>query len=60
MTNFKIGDRGKRYEVRYIDTKGNEKVMGWAEDPENLVKVIKLHPTYHSPKVIDRQKGKDK
>lgn len=52
---FKICDKGQRYEVRYKDDEGIERVMGWADESENLVKAIELHPSYHSPRVIDRQ-----
>ena len=52
---FKVADKGQRYEVRYIDGEGIERVMGWADEPKNLVDAIKLHPSFHSPRVIDRQ-----
>ena len=55
---FKVGDKGQRYEVRYKDSEGAEKVMGFADDPELLVEAIELHPSMHSPKVIDRQAAK--
>lgn len=60
---FKVGDKGQRYEVRYTDNEGAEKVMGWAETTEgtdNLSKAIELHPAFHSPKVIDRKAAKSK
>ena len=59
MTNFKTGDKGQRYEVRYKTSLGFERVMGWARTLEgvNIFKIsIKLHPAMHSPRVIDRQK----
>lgn len=62
MTGFKVGDKGQRYEVRYTDTEGTERVMGWAETSEEVAhfkKAIELHPAFHSPKVIDRQKEND-
>ncbi len=58
MTGFNVGDKGQRYEVRYKDNEGNEKVMGWVENQEgvdNYFKCIELHPTFHSPRVIDRK-----
>lgn len=52
-----VGDRGQRYEVRYVDGNGAEKVFGWSEQyPEGFVRSINLHPTMHSPRVIDRQR----
>lgn len=59
MTGFKVGDKRQRYEVRYTDAKGVQRVMGWADDPKNLVEAIELHPSFHSPKVIDRQAKKE-
>lgn len=54
-----IGDRGQRYEVRYLDEDDVEHVFGWTEDPTGgaLVKSIELHPSMHSPRVIDRHKA---
>ena len=52
-----IGDRGQRYEVRYRDIHGNSQVAGWteAENGHPFIKMIELHPTRHSPTIIDRQ-----
>jgi len=52
---FKTGDKGQRYEVRAINATGKEIVIGWADDPKNLVESVILHPSQHSPKIIDRQ-----
>lgn len=50
------GDRGQRYEVRYLDADGSEHVMGWSESyPQNYVDAINAHPSWHSPKVVDRR-----
>jgi len=59
MTGFKIGDKGQRYEMRYKNKNGIEKVMGWVETQkgvDDFFKCINLHPAFHSPRVIDRQK----
>jgi len=56
--HFLTGDNGQRYEVRYKDGGGNEKVAGWTNTPETLTGMIDLHPVFHSPRVIDRE-GKD-
>jgi hypothetical protein len=51
-----IGDKGQRYEVRFTDEDGSEKVMGWSESyPQNYIDAIEAHPAWHSPKVIDRR-----
>ena len=56
---FEVGDKGQRYEVRYSNSEGIEKIVGWTElksDANSMCKGIKLHPAFHSPKIIDRQK----
>lgn len=52
---FKVGDKGQRYEVRCKNAIGDEIVVGWADDPKTLVESVELHPSFHSPKVIDRK-----
>lgn len=51
------GDKGQRYEVRYKDGKGQERVAGWTnrEDGGQLVTMVKMHPVWHSPQVVDRR-----
>jgi len=50
------GDRGQRYELRYLDADGSEHVMGWSEAyPHKYVDAIKKHPSWHSARVIDRR-----
>lgn len=51
------GDQGQRYEVRYADGDGKERVMGWTEaaDGGSLVRSINKHPVWHSPRIIDRR-----
>lgn len=50
------GDEGQRFEVRALDGGGEEFVVGWTNraDGSDLVRVVKLHPVWHSPRVIDR------
>ena len=58
MTGFNVGDKGQRYEVQAKNEVGNIVIIGWGETDEqtaNLVKGVKLHPCFHSPKVIDRK-----
>ena len=57
MTNFQVGDRDQRYEVRAKNSQGKEIVFGWTDcaDGDALVKSINLHPSFHSPRVIDRK-----
>lgn len=54
-----VGDCGQRYEVRYIDDDGDEKVFGWTNEADGgaLVKSITAHPVWHSPRVVDRHAG---
>jgi len=55
-----VGDRGQRYEVR-CKKGGGEVVFGWTdrEDGQPFVRAIELHPVWHSPKVVDRQKKEE-
>lgn len=51
-----VGDRGQRYEVRYLDEDNQERVMGWSESyPQNYLDAINAHPSWHAPYVIDRR-----
>ncbi|MEE9354763.1 MAG: hypothetical protein V3U75_04160 [Methylococcaceae bacterium] len=60
MTKLETGDKGQRYEVRAKNkSDGTERVIGWAENPDNLVKAVKLHPVYNIPNVIDRREIQD-
>lgn len=54
-----VGDRGQRYEVRYFNEDGAEKIFGWTDDPTGgaMVESIKLHPSMSRPRVVDRQPG---
>ena len=50
------GDRGQRYEVRFTDEDGNDKVLGWSETyPQNYIDAVNAHPSWHSPRVVDRR-----
>ena len=59
MTGLKTGEEGQRYEIRAKSKDGAEVVIGWAENPDNLVKGVKLHPTFNIPVVIDRKEKQD-
>lgn len=51
-----VGDKGQRYETRYLDEKNVEHVMGWSDMyPEPFLSAIAMHPVFHSPRVIDRR-----
>ena len=52
---FRVGDKGQRYEITYLDEDGDRQVFGWADDPSNVLKAIHAHPRWHSAKVIDRR-----
>ena len=61
MTGFKVGDEGQRYEARCYYA-GCEIVMGWANNEKGIEafrESVKLHPTMHSFRVIDRQKEQE-
>lgn len=61
MTGFKVGDRGQRYEVRAIYGEDKKIILGWADNDEGVqsfLKSIELHPSMHSPEVIDRNEIK--
>lgn len=60
---FKAGDKGQRYEVRCINSVGQVITVGWAETEKEintLKKGIELHPSHHSPQIIDRKSSKAK
>jgi len=56
------GDHGQRYEVRYRDGKGTERVFGWAGKPEGarlMVDAIRKHPVWYWPRIVDRHQSKE-
>lgn len=57
-----VGDTGMRYEVRCDDGDGNEMVVGHTTDPTGgkLVEAVNLHPSWNSPKIVDREKPCEK
>ena len=56
---FKVGDRGQSYEVRALDADGNDMGIGYTDDATggSLIKMVNAHPSWHSPRVIDRKKS---
>lgn len=52
-----IGDHGQRYEVRCIALDGQEIRLGWtdAADGGAFIQMVDAHPTWHSPRIIDRE-----
>lgn len=50
----KLGDKGRRYEIRAKDEDGNEFVVGWSDSATAFTDGINLHPSWHSRRVIDR------
>ena len=58
MSKVETGDKGQRYEVSCLEPSGKKITIGWADTQEgvdNLVLGVNLHPSMHSPKVIDRK-----
>lgn len=54
---LRVGDKGQRYEVRFISNNGKDVIAGWTDDKNGkpFVESINKHPVWHSPKVIDRK-----
>lgn len=53
-----VGDKNQRYEVQAIFPPNTEhEVMGWTDraDGGELVGSVEMHPSWHSPRVIDRE-----
>lgn len=58
---LETGDKGQRYEVICLDERDRQKTVGWADTQkgaDSLVLGVNLHPSMHSPDIIDRQKSK--
>ncbi len=56
--HFKVGDKGQRYEIIAHKQNGDKFTVGWSESlmgANNIYTAIKLHPTFHSPKIVDRK-----
>lgn len=48
---------GQRYRVIYKDGEGTRRTFGWAgtaEAANKMVNAIRKHPSWRSPKIIDR------
>ena len=56
----RIGDKGRRYEIRCKDEDGVDMVIGWSDDPEAFQGAVDLHPSWHSRYVVDRNETKAK
>jgi hypothetical protein len=53
-----LGTEGQQFEVRFINDLNAEAVLGWSKTMAgavDLARVVSLHPTWHSPKIRDRQ-----
>lgn len=50
---------GQRYEVRCTDGYGRDVLVGYTNRAEgsDLILLVKRHPVWHSPRVIDRQRN---
>lgn len=62
-SKVKVGDRGQRFEIRYIDAvTGTEKTMGWAatrEGANGMAEAMASAPYVRETMVIDRNPPKD-
>ncbi len=57
MSYFNVGDKGQRYEVRYIEvSSGLDKTYGWTQEADGgvLLASAKLNPSARDPYVVDR------
>jgi len=54
---FKSGTVKRRYEVTALDGDGKEFVVGWTDNSDGspLVDGVNLHPSWNTPKIIDRK-----
>lgn len=51
------GDRGQRYEVRFLNGSNKQQVLGWTEDfatATDMADSVNRHPSWSSPIIIDR------
>lgn len=63
-----VGDQGQRYEVRFNsgddgDDSMGYRVFGWSsteEGAQDYVDAINAHPSWHSPRIVDRHEPEDK
>lgn len=53
-----VGDNRQRYEVTCTDENGKTRVVGWINLPDGgpLVEMVRLHPSWTCPVVVDRHK----
>lgn len=62
IKKIKTGDKGQRFEVRFLDeSESNEHIFGWSDTIEGakvMADAINLHPSFHSPIIIDRSINK--
>ena len=50
----RVGYRGQRYEVRFTNEDGEEKVFGWQNERDGgLEKSARLHPGWSKVRVVD-------
>lgn len=54
LPESKLGDCGRRYEIRCQDDDGAEHVIGWSDDPEAFRQAIELHPGHSNRTVVER------
>lgn len=57
-----VGDRGQRFEVRYLDGDNVVRIMGWTDYQSRVIamkRAIRLHPEWHSGHVVDRHPGRE-
>ena len=52
--NDRVGYRGQKYEVRFTDENGNDRVFGWQNQPAGgLADAAAMHPGWGNVRVIE-------
>jgi hypothetical protein len=49
----RVGYKGQKYEVRFTDEDGKERVFGWQNEPRGgLADAVRLHPGWTKVRVV--------
>jgi hypothetical protein len=50
----RVGYKGQKYEVRFRDEEGMDRIFGWQNEPEGgLAKAAALHPGWSDVRVVE-------
>ena len=54
----RVGYRGQKYEVRFTDADGKDRVFGWQNEPEGgLANAAALHPGWTNVRIVETDNG---